>query len=205
MRGYYGVRVPSPIRARAAVAAVAIVTALAGTLAACEADAEDAQGAATPPAAQEETGADATAGAGDDAAVAQGSDDGSAPGTPLPEYDASSAVGDLADGFPSDLVPVPSGAQVLASSARASEDGTLVLITLNLRAEEPVETLTAFYTEALGTLGFTVSPSSVPSALTSLTTFVRSAEGAPTESVAVGVFDDETERLVTISGQVAPA
>ena len=183
-----------------------LATTLAGTLAACEADLEDAQGATTPPAAREGSGTDGTTDTteGDDGATAgEGVD--AAPGTPLPEYDASSAVGDLADGFPSGLVTVPPGAQVLASSARASEDGTLVVITLNLRSDEPVDALTAYYTEALGALGFGVSPSSVPSALTSLTTFVRAAEGAPTESVAVGVFDDETERLVTISGLVAAA
>ncbi|MDF2848022.1 MAG: hypothetical protein K0R97_2004, partial [Oerskovia sp.] len=106
----------------------------------------------------------------------------------------------------SGLVTVPPGAQVLASSARPSEDGTLVLLTLNLRSDEPVDALTAYYTESLGAAGFGVSPTSVPSALTSLTTFVRTtAPGAPTESVAVGVFDDETERLVTISGQVVGA
>jgi len=204
--------VPPRIRARAgAVAAVALAAALAGTLAACEADVTDARGAAAQPATQDGTGtggtADTTGGDGSaaDAGGDERSDEGAAPGTPLPEYDVSSAVGDLADGFPSDLVSIPPGAQVLASSARASDDGSLVVITLNLRSDEPVDALTAYYTDVLGAQGFGVSPSSVPSALTSLTTFVRAADGAPTESVAVGVFDDESERLVTISGQVAPA
>ncbi len=124
-------------------------------------------------------------------------------GTPLPEYDVASAVGDLVQGFPAELVPVAPGSQVLASSARPSDDGTFVVVTLNLRSEETVEALTAYYAETLGAAGFTVSPSVVPSALTSLTTFVRApAADAPAESVAVGVFDDEAERLVTISGQV---
>lgn len=125
------------------------------------------------------------------------------PGTPLPEYDVASAVGDLAQGFPAELVPVAPGSQVLASSARPSDDGTLTAITLNLRSEDSVDALTAYYAETLGAAGFTVSPSAVPSALTSLTTFVRApAADAPAESVAVGIFDDEVERLVTISGQV---
>ena len=52
--------------------------------------------------------------------------------------------------------------------------------------------------------GFAVSPSTVPSALTALPTFVRPpGPAAPPASGAVGVVADETERLVTISGQVA--
>ncbi|MET3977361.1 hypothetical protein [Cellulosimicrobium sp. TH-20] len=177
---------PSPV-GRAAVVLVAAV--LSAALAGCQADLADVQGAAAPR--EEQPAPDADAGT---------------PGTPLPDYDAASAVGDLVEGFPTTLVPVAPGAEVLASSARPSQDGTLVDLTLNLRSTETVEALTAYYTEALGAAGFVVSPSTVPSALTSLSTFVRTtAPEAPTESVAVGVFDDETERLVTISGQVAPA
>jgi hypothetical protein len=141
----------------------------------------------------------------DDPAEADPSGDApaAAPGTPLPEYDVASAVGDLVQGFPAELVPVAPGSQVLASSARSSDDGSLTVITLNLRSEDTVDALTAYYAETLGAAGFTVSPSGVPSALTSLTTFVRApAADAPAESVAVGIFDDEAERLVTISGQV---
>ncbi|QJW36565.1 hypothetical protein [Cellulosimicrobium protaetiae] len=156
------------------------------TLGGCQPNLDDVQGAAAARDAQESP--DAAAGA---------------PGTPLPQYDAASAVGDLVEGFPAELVTVPPGSQVLASSARPSQDGALVEVTLNLRSDETVDALTAYYTDALGTAGFVVSPSSVPSALTSLTTFVRTpAPEAPTESLAVGVFDDESERLVTISGQV---
>ncbi|MCB7137262.1 hypothetical protein [Cellulosimicrobium marinum] len=143
---------------------------------------------------------------GDDPAAgpasAPASTDAAAPGTPLPDYDATSAVGDLAAGFPADLLPVPPGAEVLASSARPSDDGALVLITLNLRSPEAVDALSAYYAQVLDDAGFALSPSSVPSALTSLSTFVRESGDTP-ESVAVGVFDDETERLVTVSGQVA--
>ncbi len=171
---------------RAAVVLVAAV--LSAALAGCQADLTDVQGAAAPR--EEQPAPDADAGS---------------PGTPLPDYDAASAVGDLVEGFPAALVPVAPGAEVLASSARPSQDGALVDVTLNLRSTDTVEALTAYYTDTLGPAGFEVSPSTVPSALTSLTTFVRTtAPEAPTESVAVGVFDDETERLVTISGQVAP-
>ncbi|MGW6227235.1 hypothetical protein ACWFQT_08980, partial [Cellulosimicrobium cellulans] len=173
----------------ARAAAVVLVVAMLGTtLAGCRSDLDDVQGAAGPRGTPESPASEAAG----------------VPGTPLPDYDAASAVGDLVEGFPAELVTVPPGAQVLASSARPTEDGTLVDVTLNLRSEEPVEALTAYYTDGLGAAGFEVSPSSVPSALTSLTTFVRTpAPESPTESLAVGVFDDETERLVTISGQVA--
>lgn len=177
-----------PVGRAAVVLAVGV---LGAALAGCQADLDDVQGAAAARDAHAERTADAP-------------DAGGSAGTPLPDYDAASAVGDLVDGFPSDLVTIPPGARVLASSARQSADGALVDVTLNLRSEDPVETLTAFYTDALGAAGFEVSPSTVPSALTSLTTFVRaSGSEGPTESLAVGVFDDETERLVTISGQVA--
>lgn len=123
-------------------------------------------------------------------------------GTPLPEYDATSRVGDLADGFPADVVPVPPGAEVLASSA-APGDG-VVQITLNLRTPDEVDEVTDYYAAALDEAGFTVSPSKEASALTALTTFLGPQEDdAAAQSVAVGVFDDGDERLVTISGQVA--
>ena len=128
---------------------------------------------------------------------------GAAGATPLPEYDVATTVGALAPGFPVDVVPVAPGSQVLASSARPAEDGETTVVTLNLRSDEPVDAIVAYYAETLGSAGFAVSPSTVPSALTSLTTFVRPAsDDAPAQSVAVGVFDDEDERLVTISGQV---
>lgn len=177
-----------PALSPAGRAAVVLVAAVLGSaLAGCQADLADVQGAAAPR--EEQPAPDVDSGA---------------PGTPLPDYDAASAVGDLVEGFPAALVPVAPGAEVLASSARPSQDGALVDVTLNLRSTDTVEALTAYYTDTLGPAGFEVSPSTVPSALTSLTTFVRTtAPEAPTESVAVGVFDDETERLVTISGQVA--
>jgi hypothetical protein len=195
---HYGVRVPPrpprrrPSRAAPAVALAALLVAGTG---ACTADVDRGAGhEASRPAGTSSP----TAGTTDDAPA-----DTAAASTPLPEFDADSTVGDLAPGFPSTLLPVAPGAQVLASSARPSDDGTRVEVTLNLRSDEPVDTLTAYYAEALGAAGFTVSPAVVPSALTSLTTFVRTpAPDAPAESVAVGVHDDESQRLVTISGQV---
>ena len=206
-RDDYGVRVPPRNRRPRGVPTVLAVVALVVVLAACGArhdDAtappEDAPSTAAPGTAEEAGGG--TEGTDGDRA----SEDGLAAalaGTPLPEYDAASAVGDLAAGFPADLVPVAPGAQVLASSARPADDDGLVVVTLNLRSDGTVDELTAYYEETLSGAGFEVSPSSVPSALTSLTTFVRAGDDAPAESVAVGIFDDETVRLVTISGQVA--
>jgi len=195
------------------VPTVLAVVALVVVLAACGAwddDAtappEDAPSTAAPGTAEEAGGGREGTEGTEDADGDRASEDGLAAalaGTPLPEYDAASAVGDLAAGFPADLVPVAPGAQVLASSARPADDDGLVVVTLNLRSDGTVDELTAYYEETLSGAGFEVSPSSVPSALTSLTTFVRADDDAPAESVAVGIFDDETERLVTISGQVA--
>ena len=121
----------------------------------------------------------------------------------IPAESRLTLAGSTNTGFPVDVVPVAPGSQVLASSARPAEDGETTVVTLNLRSDEPVDAIVAYYAETLGSAGFAVSPSTVPSALTSLTTFVRPAsDDAPAQSVAVGVFDDEDERLVTISGQV---
>jgi hypothetical protein len=192
---HYGVRVPPrPRRRRLRRAAPALaLAALVATASGCTASGDAGPGAGGPDPRAPSATADAS-----------GTTAGAAPaGTPLPEFDADSAVGDLAPGFPAALVPVAPGAQVLASSARPTDDGARVEITLNLRSEEPVETLTTYYAETLGASGFTVSPATVPSALTALTTFVRApGPDVPAESVAVGVLDDETQRLVTISGQV---
>ena len=216
-RDDYGVRVPPRNRRPRGVPTVLAVVALVVVLAACGARHDDAtappEDAPSTAAAGTEEEADGTAGERSEAREGtEDADDGTAvddvagapAGTPLPEYDAASAVGDLAAGFPADLVPVAPGAQVLASSARPTDDDGLVVVTLNLRSDGTVDELTAYYEETLSGAGFEVSPSSVPSALTSLTTFVRAGDDAPAESVAVGIFDDETVRLVTISGQVAP-
>lgn len=190
-RDHYGVGVPPrpprrrPHPASRAVAVAVLVAAVTG----CTTTAAPGPGA---------TGTSGARGPAD-------AEHAAAPGTPLPEFDADSTVGDLAPGFPATVVPVAPGAQVLASSARLSDDGARVDVTLNLRSQEPVDALTAYYAQTLGAAGFTVSPATVPSALTSLTTFVRAtAPDGPAESVAVGVLDDETQRLVTISGQVVP-
>lgn len=196
---HYGVRVPPRPprrrlrRAAPAVALAALVVAVPGCTAGTGPGGGEPVASARATVGSPQAEPDATSAPG-----------GAAPAvTPLPEFDDDSAVGDLAPGFPATVVPVAPGAQVLASSARSSDDGTRVAITLNLRSQEPVDALTTYYAETLGAAGFTVSPASVPSALTSLTTFVRvPAPDVPAESVAVGVLDDETQRLVTISGEV---
>ncbi len=152
------------------------------------------------------------------------------PTSTMPEYDGSTTAGELAPGFPADLLPVPDGADLLASSASSGPDGTddtddtdgvWQSLTLNLRTEASAESIVELYTEVLTEADFSVSPSDALSALDAHVTFVRPLDdagggsvgdgdeeqgGRPTaETVVVGVLDDETTRLVTISGRVLAA
>ena len=61
----------------------------------------------------------------------------SATPTPDPTFepldDEHASVGELADGFPTDLVPLPGDADILVSSVQPSADGAFTEISLNLR------------------------------------------------------------------------
>lgn len=125
--------------------------------------------------------------------------------TPLPAYDPHSTTGRLVDGFPADLVPVPPGAHVLASSAKVPDGTALHEVTLSLNCAESVEALGAFYAQAFTAQGFVAAPTTAPSGLTALGTYVRpGAAGGPLETVVVGIYDDGTTRLVTVRAEIAP-
>ncbi|WP_448629281.1 hypothetical protein [Cellulomonas soli] len=114
--------------------------------------------------------------------------------------DTHSAVGALVDGFPSTLVPVPDGAEVLVSAA-APVDGTdLVEISLNLRSAQDAAGLLDAIRGPLLAAGFTETSAATPEAgLAAQSTFSRS-DGA--ELLVAGVLDRDGERTLTLGGQV---
>lgn len=111
-----------------------------------------------------------------------------------------SAVGELVAGFPSTLVPVPEGAEVLVSAAEPVEGSDLVEISLNLRSAQDAAGLIDAVRGPLVAAGFTESASAAPEAgLAAQSTFSRS-DGS--ELLVVGVLDRDGERTLTLGGQV---
>ena len=111
------------------------------------------------------------------------------------------ATGTLAPGFPTQLVPVPAGAQILVSSARPAADGT-VQISLNVRSTQDAAGLVQAIRTPLLAAGFTESPPAQPDpSLAAQASFARS-DG--TEFVLVGVLDRDGQRTMTLGGTVKP-
>lgn len=126
------------------------------------------------------------------------------PVTDLPTFDASSAVGEYAAGFPQDLLPAPPDAEIIASSAEPL-DGGLVTISLNLASARTTDEVLADLGGPLAAAGFAESTPDAPSGLTAQTAWTRRTdrpEGPLIETLLVGVLDDGTRRLVSVSGTV---
>jgi hypothetical protein len=137
----------------------------------------------------------------------------SAPATPepgstetlLPETDgdAHSAVGELVPEFPSTLIPVPDGAEVLLSSA-APVDGTdLTEVSLNLRTGQDTSGLLDAVRAPLVAAGFIENaPPAAEPGLAAQATFSR---GDGSELIVVGILDRADERTLTLGGRVRSA
>ncbi|GCE75980.1 hypothetical protein [Cellulomonas biazotea] len=121
----------------------------------------------------------------------------------LPTDDATaSAVGELAEGFPSTLVVVPDGAEVLVSSARPVEGSDLVEVSLNLRTVQDAAALLDAVRAPLLAAGFAESTPPAPEAgLAAQSTFSR-ADGS--ELLVVGILDRDGVRTLTLGGRVRP-
>lgn len=110
------------------------------------------------------------------------------------------AVGTLAPGFPSTLVPVPPEAEVLVSSAETLDDGRL-RISLNVRTAQDTAALLEAVRAPLVAAGFAESaPPAVEPGLAAQTTFSRSGG---TELLVLGVLDRDGVRTMTLGGTVA--
>ncbi len=81
------------------------------------------------------------------------------PATPEPlvtaEPDQYSEVGDLVEGFPIDLLPVPADAVILVTSAVPVGDADVQEVSLNLRTSATAANLLGLYRDTLTAEGFT--------------------------------------------------
>ena len=174
---------PSSTRARRAAAALAGVVLGVLALSACSTSA---------PAVQEPTGS----------AVADTLPTPSE--TLLPGSDSThSAVGDLVAGFPTTLVPVPPGAEVLVSSAEPVEGTDLTEVSLNLVTDQSTADLLAAVTAPLVAAGFAAgTPPAAEPGLAAQATFSR---GDGSELLVVGILDRDDRRTLTLGGRVRTA
>jgi hypothetical protein len=127
-----------------------------------------------------------------------------APTSPEPlvtsEPDEFSEVGELVDGFPIDLLPVPGDAVILVTSAVPVGDADVQEVSLNLRTSATADALLELYRTALTAAGFTeVTAETSNSDLALDVTFVRSSGD---EVVSIGVLDIDGARTVTIGGRL---
>jgi len=176
---------PLPARARSALAAVALALALGASTVACTTSA---------PGRESPTGS----------AVALATPTPDPTETLLPDDDgAHSAVGEVVDGFPVALVPVPEGAEVLLSSAAPVEGTDLTEISLNLRTDQDAASLLAAVRAPLVAAGFAEgTPPAAEAGLAAQSTFARS-DGS--ELLVVGILDRNDERTLTLGGRVRAA
>lgn len=149
--------------------------------------------------------------AGADAAAAEDLTTLSAPETPEPtatspeplvtaEPDEYSEVGDLVEGFPIELLPVPGDAVILVTSAVPVGNADVQEVSLNLRTAATAAELLELYRGALTAAGFSeVTGETADSDLAAQVTFVRSGGD---EVVSIGVLDVDGARTVTIGGRV---
>lgn len=119
------------------------------------------------------------------------------------EPDEYSEVGDLVEGFPIELLPVPGDAVILVTSAVPVGEADVQEVSLNLRTAATAPELLELYREALTAAGFSeVTGETSDTDLAAQVTFVRSGGD---EVVSIGVLDVDGARTVTIGGRVRTA
>jgi len=112
--------------------------------------------------------------------------------------DEHSEVGQLAPGFPIDLLPVPDDAVILVTSAESIGNADVQEVSLNLHTSMPTDAVLDLYRTALTGAGFT-EVDTAGAGLTAEASFTRSGGD---ELVSIGVLDDGLTRTVTIGGRV---
>lgn len=115
--------------------------------------------------------------------------------------DEHSEVGDVVEGFPVELLPLPPEAVILVTSAVPVGEAGVQEVSLNVRTPATAAEVMDLYRAALLGAGF----AEVPVASTSLaaeSTFTRSGGD---ELVSIGVLDADGVRTVTIGGRVRTA
>lgn len=118
-------------------------------------------------------------------------------GTTPTRAPTDSVVGDLVEGFPTDVVAVPPGAEIRVSSLVESDGRRQV--SLAGETTQGAEEIVAFYRDSLVAQGFTETPAALPQGVAGAT-FSR-GEGAEVLSLTV-VTTDGTQQF-TIGGFIA--
>ncbi len=109
----------------------------------------------------------------------------------------------MVDGFPTDLLPIPAGAEVLVSSAEPVVGSDLTEVSLNLRTDQDAQALLAAISAPLVAAGFVAgTPPAAEPALAAQVTFSR---GDGSELLVVGILDRDDQRTATIGGRVRTA
>lgn len=163
--------------------------------------AEEAQKLAHAQVLAESRAAAGNAASGGQAAGAAGASPAEQPAEPLVTAtpDEHSLVGDLVEGFPIDLLPVPADAVILVTSAVPVGDADVQQVSLNLRTAARASALMSMYRTALVSAGFTEVPAAEQTDLAAEASFVRSGGD---ELVTIGVLDVDGARTVSIGGRV---
>lgn len=114
--------------------------------------------------------------------------------------DEHSGVGELVEGFPEDLLPLPPDAVVLVTSAVPVGDGDVQEVSLNVRTSAGAAEILELYRTALVGAGFTeVPPATTQTTLAAESVFTRSGGD---ELVSVGVLDVDGARTLTVGGRI---
>jgi len=114
--------------------------------------------------------------------------------------DPHSTVGGLAAGFPTKLLPVPDGVEVLVSSVVPVSDSTAYEVSLNVRTVLTAAEIVDIYRKSLIGAGFIeANQSAADPALAAQSTFTRSGGD---ELLVIGVLDRDGVRTVTIGGRL---
>jgi hypothetical protein len=125
----------------------------------------------------------------------------SSPEPTVPAPDEHSQVGGIPDDFPSDLLPVPPGAEILVATFAPMADAGAdqYAVSLNVRTSSSVDEVLALYRASLTAAGFTESTGAPGASLGAESTFSRSGGQ---EIVVVGVLDRDGSRTVTAGGHI---
>lgn len=124
--------------------------------------------------------------------------------TPQDSPDDTVAVGAIAAGFPTDLLPVPDGAQILLTT-NAPRSNTLREVSLSAKipaAQMSTDQLLEIYRTSLTAAGFAEQPTQAASGVAASVAFVRGADG---EIVTVTILTDGDQQNITAGGTVAVA
>jgi len=114
--------------------------------------------------------------------------------------DPHSTVGGLVAGFPTDLLPVPAGVEVLVSSVEPVGNSNAYQVSLNLRTVLSAPEIVATYRQSLTAAGFVeAEQTAADAALAAQSTFTRSGGD---EVLVIGVLDRDGVRTVTIGGRL---